>query len=203
MAAVCESFIRYEEDVERIFWIERHYTSRSEPFAELSISPLSVSRIMQDAVFTPIRTVVCTSATLSVNGSFSFWMDPLGLSRENSRVKSNIFPSPFPYSKNALIAVPKDAPLPEEEEYIDFVKKAVGDILELSEGKGLVLFTSYSMLEQVYEAVKPRLAALGITSFRQGEKERSRLLSSFQTDIASVLFATDSFWEGGHSRRIT
>jgi ATP-dependent DNA helicase DinG len=65
-AALCESFTRYEEDPDHIFWLERQASGRGESFAELSITPLSVAGIMEEAVFTPLKTVVCTSATLSV-----------------------------------------------------------------------------------------------------------------------------------------
>ncbi|HPB66867.1 MAG TPA: helicase C-terminal domain-containing protein [Spirochaetales bacterium] len=59
-----------------------------------------------------------------------------------------------------------------------------------------MLFTSYTALRAAWDAVKPRLDALGISAFRQGDDERSRLLGSFVADVSSVLFATDSFWEG-------
>ncbi|HRY81856.1 MAG TPA: helicase C-terminal domain-containing protein, partial [Spirochaetia bacterium] len=51
-------------------------------------------------------------------------------------------------------------------------------------------------LRSSYEAALPRLTELGITAFRQGQDERGRLLDAFKADAASVLFATDSFWEG-------
>ncbi len=59
-----------------------------------------------------------------------------------------------------------------------------------------MLFTSYTALRSAWDVVKPRLDILGISAFRQGDDERSRLLDAFKTDISSVLFATDSFWEG-------
>jgi ATP-dependent DNA helicase DinG len=52
------------------------------------------------------------------------------------------------------------------------------------------------MLEATFDAARPALAELGISCYRQGEDDRSRLLSKFNHEVASVLFATDSFWEG-------
>ncbi|HOV65187.1 MAG TPA: helicase C-terminal domain-containing protein, partial [Spirochaetia bacterium] len=195
-ASICESFTRYDEDTENIFWIARTSSGKEEFFVEFSITPLSVAGIMEEAVFTPLKTVVCTSATLSVRNSFSYWMKPLGLSEQNERVRTSVFPSPFPYDTHVLLAVPTDAPMPDNPAYVDYVKQTVGDILEISEGKGLVLFTAYSMLREVYEAVRPRMLQQGITTLKQGDEDRSKLLSVFKTDTASILFATDSFWEG-------
>ena len=59
-----------------------------------------------------------------------------------------------------------------------------------------MLFTSYATLDRVYDGVAPRLAARGIQALRQGQDDRSRLLARFRDDVSSVLFATDSFWQG-------
>ena len=65
-----------------------------------------------------------------------------------------------------------------------------------SHGAGLVLFTSYSLLREVYAAAQPELARAGIRLMKQGDDDRARLLDSFRAERSSVLFATDSFWEG-------
>ncbi len=59
-----------------------------------------------------------------------------------------------------------------------------------------MLFTSYESLKSAYAKVQPLLAARGISVYRQGEEERGKLLARFKAEITSVLFATDSFWEG-------
>ncbi|MBU8913130.1 MAG: helicase, partial [Spirochaetales bacterium] len=105
-------------------------------------------------------------------------------------------PSPFPYSEHALLAVPTDAPEPSTAGYQKFLSRFVGDLLELTEGHALVLFTSYEMLRATYESTRDRLAGMGINSLRQGEDDRARLLERFNEDTSSVLFATESFWQG-------
>ncbi|MFA5853272.1 MAG: helicase C-terminal domain-containing protein, partial [Spirochaetales bacterium] len=62
--------------------------------------------------------------------------------------------------------------------------------------RALVLFTSYDILSSTFEKARPVMEASGITCLRQGMDDRSRLLTMFRNDISSVLFATDSFWEG-------
>jgi ATP-dependent DNA helicase DinG len=95
-----------------------------------------------------------------------------------------------------MLAVPTDAPQPDQAGYSEYTIEAAKKILELSGGHGLVLYTSYEAMRQGYESVKPALEAMQIACFRQGEDDRSRLLDRFKTDSSSVLFATDSFWEG-------
>ena len=66
----------------------------------------------------------------------------------------------------------------------------IGEVLALSEGKALVLFTSYSMLNETLETVTPLLQKMGINIFKQGDDDRNRLLNAFREDTKSVLFAT-------------
>jgi ATP-dependent DNA helicase DinG len=58
------------------------------------------------------------------------------------------------------------------------------------------LFTSFQALDHTYRLLEHELRRAGITPLRQGESTRTRLLERFRSDTASVLFATDSFWEG-------
>jgi ATP-dependent DNA helicase DinG len=94
------------------------------------------------------------------------------------------------------VAVPSDAPLPAEGGYGVFVDEAAAALAEGSGGSALILFTSYQSLRSAWEAARPRLERLGIRVFKQGEDDRTRLLQAFLNDEKSVLFATDSFWEG-------
>jgi ATP-dependent DNA helicase DinG len=110
--------------------------------------------------------------------------------------EEGIFPSPFDYPNRVLLGVPEDAPGPEEEGYPAFLARAVRELLKISGGRALVLFTSYSSLNETYAQVLPLLEEMGIPTYRQGDDDRSRLLARFRQETDSVLFATDSFWEG-------
>ncbi len=196
-AGLCASFIEFEEHPDKVFWVETVKRERGEPFARYTQSPLHISDLMGEAVYAPLRTVICTSATLSVRGDFSYFRGRIGLEDDfDGRVKAAVFPSPFPYRERVLLGIPSDSPDPTDPSFGDFLSSYVGSVLELTEGKGLVLFTSYGMLREVYENVSPRLARVGIPCLKQGDDERSRLLDAFRSDTNSVLFATDSFWEG-------
>ncbi len=199
MASLCEAFLRFsdhgeEERGEKVYWMEKVATSSGQVYCRLTVSPLEIGEVMHEAVLEPHPTVIFTSATLRVAESFSYFESRVGLG-EGERIEES-FPSPFEYKERVLLAVPSDAPLPEEPGYQDFLSQFVGDLLVLSEGRALVLFTSYRMLRDTYEAVRPRLDEIGVRTLRQGDDDRGRLLLQFRTDLASVLFATDSFWEG-------
>jgi ATP-dependent DNA helicase DinG len=95
-----------------------------------------------------------------------------------------------------LLASPVDAPLPDETGYQEFVNYAVAELAASSGGSALVLFTSYQSLQNACLSAIPRLQELGIRCLKQGDDDRARLLQEFLNDETSVLFATDSFWEG-------
>ena len=197
-ASFCEKFRHFSEYSDSVFWIERKRTSSGEFFERFVITPLDIASMMNEAVFEQFKSVICTSATLTVKNNFNFWQSRVGLNYvDNERTLNDIFPSPFDYKKRVLLAVPSDAPLPEEQEqYLNFISEISRKALETSEGGALLLFTSYEMLKSVYADIQPYLAKLGITCYRQGDDDRTRLLNNFRNDISSVLFATDSFWEG-------
>jgi ATP-dependent DNA helicase DinG len=171
------------------------------PWVVFNVTPIDIAPSLKEALFEPSKTVVCVSATLttgtSAEGSFDYWKNGCGLNLLGEReVLTGIFPSPFPFQSRVLLAAPSDAPLPADEEYGVFVDTAVAALTEAAGGSALVLFTSYRALKSAYEAAQPVLQKQGIRLLRQGDDDRNRLLQSFLNDENSVLFATDSFWEG-------
>lgn len=197
VGAVCGRFCEYDERPEEVFWIERKRTSKGEAYARFVATPLDVAPALSESLYEPNKTVACVSATLAVADSFQYWLSRSGISlQEESRVVTGRFPSPFPYERAVLLASPSDGPLPEEEGYREFVDNAVSRLLVSAGGSALVLFTSYDSLRSAYAAAKPILEAEGIACLKQGDDDRARLLKAFLEERSSVLFATDSFWEG-------
>ncbi|MFP4549997.1 MAG: helicase C-terminal domain-containing protein [Spirochaetales bacterium] len=193
---LCESFTDYENHSDRVFWIELRRAADGSRFARFISSQLDIRSVMREAVYDAFDTAVFTSATLTVADSFDYWGGRIGLLDAPRSVSFATFPSPFPYSECALLGVPTDAPLPSTPEYSDYLHGFLSRLLEISEGKALILFTSYQMLREAYDALRPRLGELGIAALRQGEDDRARLLARFTEDTTSVLFATESFWQG-------
>ncbi len=194
---ICECFLRFREYGEDIFWLERQRDLRGEAGVRFVITPLDIAPIMKEAVYEPYQTLLFTSATLTVNKSFRYWRGRIGLDTTVSReVEESVFASPFDFERNVLLAIPREIPLPDETGYSDFVCRFLDEVLRISEGRALVLFTSYAQLQEVYQRLAGPLAEEGIPLLRQGEDDRSRLLKRFRQSRESVLLATDSFCEG-------
>ncbi len=161
----------------------------------IGLSPLDISSNLKERLYSRCDTVVMTSATMAVKRSFKFLKSELGL-EEDERVEEFIISSPFDYKEQALVAIPTDIPEPGQTGYSDKVKSVITKAVRASSGNALILFTSYYLLEKVYKEARDELGELGILSLKQGSLPRTRLLDKFRNEDKSVLFATDSFWEG-------
>ncbi|WP_407425261.1 helicase C-terminal domain-containing protein [Treponema sp.] len=204
MVETAQNFVSWEEHSESVFWmaakklppsIAKNFDS---PFYyEFNETPLDIAPLMNKGVFEPMKTIVCTSATISINKTFDFWKKRVGINFvEKERVKQGEFISPFPYEKNMFFAVPSDAPFPDSENFQDYIEDSIVSMILAAGGKTLVLFTSYDSLRHACDTARTRLRSSGITVLKQGDDDRFRLLSQFKDDVSSCLFATDSFWEG-------
>lgn len=200
IGTICTAFIEFQERTAEVLWIERHVRSTGPSkgsWAVFTVSPIDVAPALKDALFAPNKTVICLSATLTVADSFAYWNARCGLSLVRERqVLTGQFPSPFPYSSSVLLAIPKDAPLPDQERYQAFVDQASAALVQCAGGSALLLFTSYEALRSAHAAAVPVLEPQGIRCLKQGDDDRNRLLKTFLEDEQSALFATDSFWEG-------
>ncbi|MCL2410986.1 MAG: ATP-dependent DNA helicase DinG [Treponema sp.] len=200
-AETADVFCKYQKHEDDVLWIEKYGGAKnfsgSQNWAVFSRTPLDLAPKLKESVFSPNKTVVCVSATLAINEDFSYWAKTCGINTLSDRaVFSGCFASPFPYSSAVLLAVPSDAPLPDEYGYQEFVNTAARDLVSASDGSALVLFTSYQSLTNAYAEAQPHLTNLGIRCLKQGDDDRTRLLNDFIGDTKSCLFATDSFWEG-------
>lgn len=170
--------------------------------ASIKAIPLDASSLLREHLLSSVKSVVFTSATLSIGDDFSYFKHALGLDDpdEAQRVQTLAVGSPFNYKKQVTLFLPRSMPHPrrEEEKYIREVIEYTKASLKHSHGKAFVLFTSNKMMRQVAEAVRPTLDELRITSLVQGEDgwDRSKLLKVFREDVDSVLFGVNSFWEG-------
>ena len=182
---------------ETVRWVEGRRRRDGSTAAWLVMTPVEVAPLLRAALFDRYPSVVLTSATLTVAGEFGFWCGRVGLDGELGRaVFTEQYPSPFAYREQVLLGIPFDAPEPTSADHQAWLGRYLVPALRASRGRALVLFTSYAMLERCYAPVQGALARDGIVVLRQGEEDRHRLLRRFREDTASVLLATDSFWEG-------
>jgi len=155
----------------------------------LRAAPIDVSDIVRRSVIERRRTVVLTSATLCVDGSFEYVRTRLGVGR-SSEVR---LPSEFDYTRQSLLYLPRRVPSPKMQGFADAAAREIVEILRCSRGRAFVLFTSYAMLR----SVRPMLeAALDYPLLVQGSAPRSTLVGRFRETPHAVLLATSSFWQG-------
>ncbi|WP_059170934.1 ATP-dependent DNA helicase DinG [Bacillus sp. FJAT-27445] len=179
-------------------WVEADLRAPQNSTGLISM-PVSVSNEISTRFFLEKKSVILTSATLTVNHSFRFTLEGLGLDADYANLLA--IPSPFDYRENVKLFISTDLPeinsVPQNE-YITEIAGRIISICDAAQGRLLVLFTSHDMLRKTYELVKESgllseyaLIAQGITG-----GSRSRLTRSFQKYDKAVLFGTNSFWEG-------
>jgi ATP-dependent DNA helicase DinG len=191
VAQICEAFMFFDESPDKVFWLEKRGD-----FTQWTITPIDASSVLRESLFKPNKTVVCVSATLAVAGRWDYWKRRCGIEADDERTLTGVFPSPFPYAAKVLLAVPTDAPLPNESDYGAFVNVVVPQLVSAAHGSSLVLFTSYESLKSAFAVSSPILTEEGIVCLKQGDADRTQILREFLSDEKSALFATDSFWEG-------
>ena len=156
----------------------------------LHASPIDVSYELNSRLFSNLKCIIFTSATISANKSFSYFKNRLGLHGDINELSLS---SHFDYERQAILYLPRGIPDPNTSKFIEAISEEIEKILTITSGRAFVLFTSYKNMKEVYERLRGRLDFLVLL---QGEKPKSHLLVEFKRDVNSVLLATHSFWEG-------
>ncbi len=177
-------------------WIETKRGSRGVQ-ARLSAAPLDISAQLKESVLDKLKTIIVTSATLTVGGEFNYLKKRTGFGLlPKERLSELQLASPFNYARQVFVAIPEDMPEPTAPGFRDALEQHILKAVTISRGGAFILFTSYDLLNRVFQTLSPALARLGLSSLKQGETGRHALLTQFRADKNAVLFGTDSFWEG-------
>ncbi len=191
VAYALERFLK--QDLENyVFWIERS-KSRSKKISLHGV-PIHCGPILREELFEKTRCVVMTSATLATEGTFHHFKERVGA----EKAEELLLGSPFDYERQVSLKIPLGMPEPNDyEPFRDYIAWKVKENLAQKEGGAFVLFTSYRLMKDVYRLLKSFLDDKEISSFLQGEAmSRHEMLEAFKADGNSVLFGTDSFWQG-------
>jgi ATP-dependent DNA helicase DinG len=177
-------FIMESDDTTYVYWMERRGRG-----CFLQATPIDVSKVLEQRLFNSVDTVVLTSATLAVAGTFDYAQKRLGLLGGRSLV----VPGHFDYQKQALLYVPQHLPDPRDAAFTKAASGEIVTILNHSRGRAFVLFTSYQQMRLVYDRVSFEIE---YPTLMQGSGPRNALLEEFRATPNCVLFATSSFWQG-------
>lgn len=169
----------------QIRWLEtttRHF--------RLHVTPRDVGRSLSQYLDPSEKTFIYTSATLSVNGSFGYFLDQVGAAGADTVS----LPSPFDYRSQALLLVPRDLPEPRAHDYVERLVSIAAPIIDAARGRTFLLFTSLRALNQAAGLLRDR--APQWVYLVQGEAPRNELLERFRRTDKAVLLGSASFWEG-------
>jgi DNA polymerase III epsilon subunit family exonuclease len=181
-----------QPDPEQVTWASFGRYGR----VALKRAPLSVGPLLAEAIFDDRDSIILTSATLSLNGSFEYFRSRVGLSA--SRLNELVLPSPFDFLQQALLCLPDDLPAPPEDDFVEHLVAVVADTARRLSGRTLVLFTSMEQLTDAATRLRADLGPDGIEVLAQGRGAGSRraLVERFVSLPEAVLCGTNSFWEG-------
>jgi ATP-dependent DNA helicase DinG len=179
LAAQVEACLEAGEH-ERVVW--------SEPDA-LAWAPVDVSGELRERLWEGGPTTVLVSATLTTGEDARFVRRRLGLDHAREAVVG----SPYDFAEQALLYLPKAMPDPRSDGFVERAAEEIVSLLALSEGRALVLTSSYRALDAYRERVRGRVPYDVLV---QGEAPRERLLERFRSEVGSVLLATSTFWQG-------
>lgn len=184
-----EQFV-VQPDQQKVYWLTL-IGQDDRPI--LNAAPLDVAPALNELLFSHKKSVVLTSATLSVGNSMEYFRERIGL----PDAKELIVGSPFDYEKSTLLLSCPDMPNPTDPAYAQVLQDSLVRVAEAAGGGVLALFTSYSALRSMRRAIKPLLESKGIVVMAQGIDGTPRqLIEVAQMQRNVVLLGTASLWEG-------
>jgi ATP-dependent DNA helicase DinG len=201
---------------DHVYWVERG--GKTHKNLTLNAAPVDVAEFLRRRLFESDTSIVMTSATLATQSvprqpklKATNYELPTTNKTKNSTPGLQYFirrvgaesatqlqvGTPFDYERQMKIYVAKKMPDPREAGYADALEHWIAHFVEQTHGKAFVLFTNYKLMQELGERMAPWFDQLGIACFVQGTgTPRSTMLEKFKDDVDSVLFGTDSFWQG-------
>ncbi|MDT8300175.1 MAG: helicase C-terminal domain-containing protein [Sedimentisphaerales bacterium] len=190
-----ENFLMQKQP-DYVYWVE--VSSGRSRTTRLRSAAVNVGPDVKRCLFDEYESVILTSATLSTaqageKSGFDFFVSRIGL-EDFDAVKLG---SPFDYEQQVTMYIEKDLPNPNERAFTGAAAEVLKKYILKTSGRAFVLFTSYAMLEEIAGKLSDWLAENDIALLQQGaDVDRTTLLKCFKAQGSSVLFGTDSFWQG-------
>jgi ATP-dependent DNA helicase DinG len=177
---------------DHVYWVERH--EKREARLTLTAAPIEVASQLRTLLFRPGNTAIMTSATLAVGDGLRYFVNRIG----GDEAATLQVDSPFDYARQMRVYIPKKMPEPTAREtYENALSHWIRHFVSMTQGKAFVLFTSYQTMQRLADTLASFFRSERIACLVQGgSMPRHRLLQKFKEDRDSVLFGTDSFWQG-------
>ena len=181
----------FEPRADAIYWVEIQPNNKQ---MSLNAAPLHIGPMMQKYLWNEKSSVILTSATLTAAGEFSYLRGRLNA---DGAYELSVG-SPFDYESSVLLYIANDIPEPSDRAgHQRAIEQGILKLCLATNGRALVLFTSYDQLKRTSRSISPLLGRNDIRVYEQGEgASANTLLESFRADDHAVLFGTKAFWEG-------
>ncbi len=199
---------------DHVYWVER--TGKMQRNLSLNAAPVDVAEFLRRRLFETDTSAIMTSATLAVSVQSpkskaqsqpasprgTQTPPPSGLNYFARRVGCESATqlqvgTPFDYARQMKLFTVKKMPDPRESGYAEALENWIEHFVKQTHGKAFVLFTSYKLMQEVADRMRPFFENLKLELFVQGTgTPRSTMLENFKDNVDSVLFGTDSFWQG-------
>jgi ATP-dependent DNA helicase DinG len=186
---------------EHVYWVER--TGKAQRNLALNAAPINVADYLRQRLFGADTSVIMTSATLAVAAAKTASNEKtsplLYFARQVGGEKAALTQAgtPFDYERQMKMFVAGKMPDPRDAEYQASLVHWIEHFIRLTHGKAFVLFTNFKLMLEVSGQMESFFEELGVECFVQGTgTPRSLMLEKFKRDVDSVLFGTDSFWQG-------
>ena len=175
---------------EMVYWIENNEQFNNHVFFS---APINVSKILNEKLFENVKSVILTSATLNSNDEFNHLKQTTGLNVDHAKS----FGSPFDYDNSVEILLPTMFPEPNANNYQEELDKIIFENVLSSNGRAMVLFTSYKSLRNTQKSLKRKLEEYNINVLAQGvDGNPYQIIKRFKKNPKSLILGTLSFWEG-------
>jgi len=202
-----QAFLKQDAD-EHVYWVER--TGRQQRSLVLSAAPVDVADYLRDRLFGGQTSVILTSATMAVKepggegtgsgraaGPGRAPLDYVARRVGAERSAQTQVGSPFDYAKQMRVQIVSKMPDPRDPGYLDALEHWIRHFIRQTHGKAFVLFTSTRLMQEVAGRLEGFFTEIGVECYVQGMGiPRATMLERFKADVNSVLFGTDSFWQG-------
>ena len=187
-----------EELDDYLLWIERKGSQ-----AELVYCPKNTREITKRLYFSGKARTILTSTTLtnttegSLEDQYAYFISNTGFPTDEHGCLSEPKPSPYPYDEHSMIYYCDDLPHPtkEHEAFIEQGVQRLLEVLDISGGKALVLFTAKSDMEDVYSILSQKELPYKVLMQQSGSSQ-DQVLKEFRENTNSVLLGTGAYWEG-------
>ena len=187
-----------EELDDYLLWIERKGSQ-----AELVYCPKNTREITKRLYFSGKARTILTSATLtnttegSLEDQYAYFISNTGFPTDEHGCLSEPKPSPYPYDEHSMIYYCDDLPHPtkEHEAFIEQGVQRLLEVLDISGGKALVLFTAKSDMEDVYSILSQKELPYKVLMQQSGSSQ-DQVLKEFRENTNPVLLGTGAYWEG-------